>query len=259
MMSEKTATWAGLVGEARCIWSLLLTLWPVGRPAEPCTTALQAGRTTTTLLLVRLCSLGEPTGPAQVSRAYRHMMSPGRGVFQQATNPSDSHGGAMTVKTYIKATLLFGLVALSIGGFFLHLRIHPIAKNPANIVPIVSGVLGIVIVPLLFLSRKLISYGYVINGMEAIIGTVLMAHYSIAHWPAPVTPAAIIFETLLADVLVLWGKFFLGKALFELEIHGYDQTRVMKGKTYRYPNYGWWLIHLGTISLVYCLGHVLWR
>jgi hypothetical protein len=165
----------------------------------------------------------------------------------------------MTIKTYIKATLLFGLVALSVGGFLLHVRIHPVAKNPANIVPVVLGVLGVVIVPLLFLSRKLVSYGYVINGMEAIIGTVVMAHYSIAHWPAPVTPAAMILQTLLADILVLWSKFFLGKALFDLEFHGYDQTREMKGKTYRYPNYGWWLLHLGTISLVYCLGHVLWR
>jgi hypothetical protein len=30
--------------------------------------------------MVRLCSLAEPTGPAQVSRAYLYMVSPGRGV-----------------------------------------------------------------------------------------------------------------------------------------------------------------------------------
>jgi hypothetical protein len=177
----------------------------------------------------------------------------------RVSDTSDSHGGAMTVKTYIKTTLLLGLVALSVGGFFLHLRIHPIAKNPANIVPIVSGLLGTVIVPLLFLSRKLISYGYVINGIEAIIGTVVMAHYSIVHWPTPATPIAVLLHTLLADILVLWAKFFSGKALFDLEFYGYDQSRVMKGKTYRYPNYGWWFIHLGTISLIYYLGHLLWR
>jgi hypothetical protein len=32
--------------------------------------------------MVRLCSLAEPTGPAQVSRAYLYMVSRGRGVFQ---------------------------------------------------------------------------------------------------------------------------------------------------------------------------------
>jgi hypothetical protein len=41
------------------------------------------GRTTTTLLMVRLCNLAEPTGSAQVSRAYPYMVSPGRGLFQQ--------------------------------------------------------------------------------------------------------------------------------------------------------------------------------
>jgi hypothetical protein len=50
-------------------------------PAEPFTTALQAGRTTTTLFMARLCSLAEPTGSAQVFRAYLDMMSPSRGVF----------------------------------------------------------------------------------------------------------------------------------------------------------------------------------
>jgi len=86
---------AGLVGEARCIWSLLLPLWPVGRPAEPCTTALQGGRTTTTLFMVRLCSLAEPTGPALVSRVYLYMMSPGRGVFQHPGRVGMAHRNAV--------------------------------------------------------------------------------------------------------------------------------------------------------------------
>jgi hypothetical protein len=53
------------------MWSLLLPLWPVGRSAKPYTRALQAGRNTTTLFMARLCSLAEPTGPAQVYRAHR--------------------------------------------------------------------------------------------------------------------------------------------------------------------------------------------
>src|SRR5512139_1447997 len=68
--------------------SILLPLRPVGRPAEPCTTALQAGRNTTTLFMARLCSLAEPTGPAQVCPAYLYMVSPGREVFQHPARPS---------------------------------------------------------------------------------------------------------------------------------------------------------------------------
>jgi hypothetical protein len=43
----------GLVGAAWCIWSLLLTLRPVGRPAGLCTTTLEAGRTITALVRVQ--------------------------------------------------------------------------------------------------------------------------------------------------------------------------------------------------------------
>lgn len=60
------------------------------------------------------------------------------------------------------------------------------------------------------------------------------------------------------DILIVWGKFFIGKVLFELETFGYDANRPKAGITYRYPNMGWWLIHLAAISLVYYLGNRLW-
>ena len=31
------------------------------------------------------------------------------------------------------------------------------------------------------------------------------------------------------------------------------------GVTYRYPNMGWWLVHLVGLSIVYTLGNLLWR
>jgi hypothetical protein len=63
---------------------------------------------------------------------------------------------------------------------------------------------------------------------------------------------------MLIDILIAWGKFFVGKALFELETFGYDATRPKTGITYRYPNRGWWLIHLTAVSFVYYLGNRLW-
>jgi hypothetical protein len=155
--------------------------------------------------------------------------------------------------------LLVGLVTLSIGGLMLHSRIHPVKTNRSNLVPVVSCVLSILVVPSLFCFRKTISYGYVLNGFLVIIGTITMAHFSIAHWPNPATISAIILNTLLADILILWGKFFIGKSLFDLEFFGYDDVREKKGKTYRYPNMGWWLVHLVAISVVYYLGFLLWR
>ena len=165
----------------------------------------------------------------------------------------------MSVRTYIKTMLLVGLVSLSIGGILLHTRIHPVSANNSNLVPVVSCVLSILIVPLLFCFRKTIAYGYVLNGFLVIVGTITMAHFSIAHWPNPLTVQAVLFNTLLADILILWGKFFVGKSIFDLEFFGYDAAREKKGITYRYPNMGWWLIHLVVVSIVYYIGFMLWR
>ncbi len=94
----------------------------------------------------------------------------------------------------------------------------------------------------------------------AIIATVTMSHFAIVHWPSPATlKLGIILTTTLPDILIVWSKFFIGKSLFDLETFGYDSDRARLGKTYRYPNMGWWLVHLVAITIVYSLGNVLWR
>jgi hypothetical protein len=165
----------------------------------------------------------------------------------------------MTRRIYVKTMLMIALVTLALGGFLLHLRIHPVTDNPSNVVPVIAGILSIIIVPLLFSYKNTVQYGYVLNGMLAILGTITMAHFSLAHWPVPATPGAILLKTLIADILILWARFFVGKTLFELEIYGYDPDKPKKGITYRYPNMGWWLVHLVALSIVYTLGHQLWR
>ena len=165
----------------------------------------------------------------------------------------------MTVRTYTKSILLVGLWTLSIGGLLLHCRIHPVKANYSNLVPAVSGVLSVLVVPLLFCFRRSIAYGYVLNGFLVITGTITMAHFSIAHWPSPATVQAVLLNTTLADILILWARFFIGKALFDLEFFGYEAAKEKKGITYRYPNMGWWLVHLAVVSIVYYLGHILWR
>jgi hypothetical protein len=165
----------------------------------------------------------------------------------------------MTVRTYTKTILLAALVTLSLGGLLLHIRIHPIAKNSVNLIPLISCLLSIFVIPVLFSFKKTVEYGYVFNGFLVIIGTIGMAHFSLVNWPAPATVGSIIFKTMLIDILILWSKFFVGKALFDLEFFGYDPHKAKKGITYRYPNLGWWTVHLVAISLVYLLGNLIWR
>jgi hypothetical protein len=165
----------------------------------------------------------------------------------------------MTIRTYVKSILLIALVTLSLGGFLLHLRIHPLSQGSSNVIPFTAGVLSLAAVPLLFFFKKTIEYGYILNGFLVIVGTIGMAHFSLVHWPASATPGQIILKTTIADILILWTKFFIGKSFFELEFFGYDPNRAKKGKTYRYPHLGWWMVHAVSISLVYFLGNVVWR
>ena len=104
----------------------------------------------------------------------------------------------MTIKKYIRAILLVALITIALGGFMLHYRIHPIAQNPSFLVPFFSGILSIIIVPLLFLFPKTIGYGYVLNGFLTLIGTVVMTHFSLTRWPTPATLQTVLFKTLLA-------------------------------------------------------------
>lgn len=165
----------------------------------------------------------------------------------------------MSTRTYIKSLLLVSLITLAIGGFFLHLRIHPFTEHAYGIVPFISGLLSILLVPCLFSFRKTLDYGYILNGLLVIIGTITMAHFAVAHWPQPVSFEALLLNTTLADILILWAKFFVGKALFDLELYGYDPNRTKAGVSWRYPNLGWWMIHVAAIAAVYWLGNLLWR
>lgn len=165
----------------------------------------------------------------------------------------------MTIRTYVKSTLLLALIAISVGGLALHLRLHPLAKSTSNLVPFLSDFLSVIIVPFLFSQKKTIGYGYTLNGFLVIIGTITMAHFSLVHWPKPFSLQSIPMQTTLPDIVILWTKFFIGKALFDLELFGYDPGRKKTGITYRYPNYGWWLVHLTAVSLVYAAANLLWR
>ena len=165
----------------------------------------------------------------------------------------------MTQKQNLRVLLICSLLFLSLGGWLLHSRIHPLGEHSGNIIPAASGLLSVVVITLLFCFRRTVAYGYVLNGMTVIIGTITMAHFSLIHAPAVFTLQVLLFKTLLADIAVLWGKFAIGKALFELELLKQPEDAVRKGRFFRYPNMGWWWVHLVALSVVYALGTLIWK
>jgi len=131
-----------------------------------------------------------------------------------------------------KSTLLSALVLLAFGGLLLHYRIHNfmVADKLHPGITIFSGTLfngtlfpliDLFLVTALFLSRKTAVYGYVLNGMLVIYGTIFMTHFSIAQLIAkPVPLFSIPLNSTLPDIAILWADFFVGKALYDLYTKG---------------------------------------
>lgn len=165
----------------------------------------------------------------------------------------------MNQKKKIRTILIACLFFLALGGWFLHLRIHPLAKNADNIIPLISGIISVFCLPLLFWFDSTVTPAYLINGFLAIIGTIIMAQFSIVNFRGPFTFEAIILNSTFADIAILWGKFAVGKALFDLKYLKSDKDTAPRGRFFRYPNMGWWWIHLFALSAVYSVGNIFWK
>ncbi|MCX5781711.1 MAG: hypothetical protein NT145_03265 [Elusimicrobia bacterium] len=164
----------------------------------------------------------------------------------------------MTQKQNIRYLLITGLFFISLGGWLLHLRIHPPAEAISYILPFVLGIISIVIIPFMFLFRNLVQYAYVVNGFFVIIGIITMAHFSYANMRGPISLEGLFLNTTFPDIAILLTKFFIGKALFDLNRMAAVDTP-HTGKYFRYPNMGWWGVHFVLVALVYSAGHLLWR
>lgn len=153
----------------------------------------------------------------------------------------------MTVKLRLKTTLVAGLFFISAGGMFLHYFVHDPQKDAYGIVPLAAGIVSIVLIPLLFCFRKTIHLAYLLNGFAVIIGTITMAHFSIVK------------NLIFPDIFILWAKFALGYTIFYLEMFKIDSSFKPGWRTIRYPNFGFWVVHLVMLSIVYSLGNIVWR
>ena len=164
----------------------------------------------------------------------------------------------MTQKKNIQILLITGLIFISLGGWLLHLRIHPPSEEGINLIPFIIGILSIIIVPLLFSFRKTVQFAYVLNGFAVIIGTITMTHFALAHLQGAISLETITLHTVFPDIVILFTKFFIGKALFDLNrMAAIDAP--LSGVFFRYPNMGWWGVHFAVVSIVYAAGHFLWK
>ncbi len=127
-----------------------------------------------------------------------------------------------------KNALLIALFLLAVSGLMLHYRIHNFiiadkmypdtfifdsTRFLATLFPLVD----VVLVTALFMSRKTAVYGYLLNGLIVIYGTIFMAHFSIAEMIAKSASFhSMLLKSTLPDIGIAWGDFFVGKALYDL-------------------------------------------
>lgn len=89
--------------------------------------------------------------------------------------------------------------------------------NGTKFLAFIFPLIDVVLVTALFASRSTAVYGYLLNGIIVIYGTVFMAHFSIADLTAKSAPLADWFlRSTLPDIGISWGDFFTGKALYDL-------------------------------------------
>jgi len=126
-----------------------------------------------------------------------------------------------------KYNLLVALFLFASAGLLLHFRIHNFMVadklhpgvytfNPTLLPASLFPLLDVVVVTALFMSRNTAVYGYLLNGLLVIYGTILMAHYSITEMVAESLPIqAMLLNSTLPDIFIAWGDFFVGKALYD--------------------------------------------
>jgi hypothetical protein len=126
-----------------------------------------------------------------------------------------------------KNILLSALFVMALSGFLLHYRVHPFLTpdklhpgssifDTTKFLASLFSTMDVFVVTALFMSKKTALYGYLLNGLIVIYGTIFMAHFSISAFMAqPVPPSEWIIKSTLPDIGFAWADFLVGKTLFD--------------------------------------------
>jgi hypothetical protein len=117
--------------------------------------------------------------------------------------------------------LWFALMGLGIGAAILHPRVHPPSEGLTYLWPSLFSFVDLVLVSLLFLSRRTAVWGLLLNSFLAFIGIIMMADFSLSLTFAglvQVRPADGLLRWLLRttfpDVTILFADLMVGQALY---------------------------------------------
>lgn len=112
--------------------------------------------------------------------------------------------------------LICAFFLISLGGFLLHLRIHPVSVSAFHWVAGAFGAVNTFVLPILFRSPATVAWAYVFTWATVIAGTVGMAYHSVTVWKLPVTPVNILLSSTLPDILILWAKLLIAHRILRI-------------------------------------------
>lgn len=123
--------------------------------------------------------------------------------------------------------LWFALVALALGALSLHYRIHPPQQSLTNFWATLFCSIDLVLVSLLFLSKKTAVWGLLLNSFMAFLGIIMMTDLTIVSTlsggikASPFRePLSWFVQSMLPDVAIAAADFLVGLALYKTIMTG---------------------------------------
>lgn len=97
-------------------------------------------------------------------------------------------------------------IGITLGGMLMHLKFHSPLKSlyfwwasPVNAV-------SLLIIPVLYCRPSTAGWGFMVNSLAVLIGTVGMSYYSLLNLERPLTFYRLFIESTLPNILILWTK-----------------------------------------------------
>lgn len=124
----------------------------------------------------------------------------------------------------VRRMLLAAMFLLALGALLIHFTIHPpfesgkvsFTNSMASLFPLID----VVLVTWFFSRKNTAAWGYLLNGLIVIYGTVFMTH---CGWAKVHTPDTSLWGYILTptspDIVIAWADFFMGAVLYKLWFH----------------------------------------
>jgi len=121
----------------------------------------------------------------------------------------------------VRRTLLAGLFLLAVGALALHLNVHsPLHPPPGrtfnNTTASLFVLFDAVVVTWLFSKKKTAVWGYLLNGLLVIYGTVMMTHFGWSHNGPGSSLLSYVYHSTTPEIIIAWADFCLGAVLYRL-------------------------------------------